>query len=61
MNFLIGILIGVFISTTISSVCFGVGLVMFFNTKWLNFYTQGLLYSLLASFISFMCIVFIKA
>ena len=36
MDFLIGILIGIFISTAASSVCFGVGLVVFFKTKWLN-------------------------
>ena len=62
MDILIGILIGVFISAALSSIGFGVGCVIsYFNTKRLNFYTQGLLYSLLVAFISFMCIVCIKA
>lgn len=61
MEILIGILIGVLISAAVSTACFCLGLVTFFNTKWLNFYTQGVLYSLLAAFISFMCIILIKA
>jgi hypothetical protein len=63
MDILIGILIGTFILAALSADLSLIFLIicMLFNTKRLNFYTQLLLYSLLIAFISFMCIIIIKA
>lgn len=61
MDILIGILIGAFISAAISATFWSICIIFNFNTKRLNFYTQGVLYSLLIAVISFLCIVYIKA
>ena len=61
MEILIGILIIAIILAAISATFCSICGIINFNTKRLNFYTQGILYSLLIAVISFMCIILIKA
>ena len=61
MDILIGILIGAFISAGLSATFWNLCAIFNYNEKRLRFYTRLLRYSLYIAFISFCCIILIKA